>query len=82
MLNKTINAAVAVLFFAVVALAVVGTSWSTVDELPQNVADQSNIEAIGVLVYTQFVFAFEVLSLVLLSALIGAIYISKGEVDE
>lgn len=82
MLNKAINAAVAILFLAVVALAVVGTSWTTVDELPQNVADQSNIEAIGVLIFTQFVFPFEVLSIVLLSALIGAIYIAKGEVEE
>ena len=82
MLNKSINAVVAVLFFAVVALAVVGTSWTTVDELPQNVADQSNIEAIGVLIFTQFVFPFEVLALVLLSALIGAIYIAHSEVDK
>ena len=82
MLNKGINAAVAILFFAVVALAVVSTTWITVDELPQNLADQSNIEAIGVLIFTQFVFPFEVLSIVLLGALIGAIYIAKGEVEE
>ncbi|MDO9517373.1 MAG: F420H2 dehydrogenase subunit FpoJ [Methanosarcinaceae archaeon] len=82
MLNKSINAVVALLFFAVVALAVVSTTWVTVDELPQNVADQSNIEAIGVLIFTQFVIPFEVLSIVLLSALIGAIYIAKGEVEQ
>ena len=82
MLNKAINAAVAILFFAVVALAVVGTTWNTVDELPQNLADQSNIEAIGVLIFTQFVIPFEVLSIVLLGALIGAIYIAKGEVEQ
>ncbi|MBW6469750.1 MAG: NADH-quinone oxidoreductase subunit J [Methanosarcinaceae archaeon] len=82
MLNKSINAAVALLFFAVVALAVVSTTWTTVNELPQNVDDQSNIEAIGVLIFTQFVIPFEVLSIVLLAALIGAIYIAKGEVEQ
>ena len=82
MLNRAINAIVALLFFAVVALAVFGTSWTTVDELPQNFDDQSNIEAIGVLIFTQFVFPFEVLSIVLLGALIGAIYIAKGEVEQ
>ncbi len=82
MMNKAINGAVALLFLAVVALAVVTTTWITVDELPQNAADQSNIEAIGVQVFTQFVIPFEVLSLVLLGALIGAVYIAKSEVEK
>ncbi len=82
MISKAINGAVALLFLAVVALAVVTTTWITVDELPQNLADQSNIEAIGVQIFTQFVIPFEVLSLVLLSALIGAVYIAKSEVEK
>jgi len=82
MISKAINGAVALLFLAVVALAIVTTTWITVDELPQNLADQSNIEAIGVQIFTQFVIPFEVLSLVLLSALIGAVYIAKSEVEK
>ncbi len=82
MMNKAINGAVALLFLAVVVLAVFTTTWTTVNELPQNPADQSNIEAIGVLIFTQFVIPFEVLSLVLLGALIGAVYIAKSEVEK
>jgi NADH-quinone oxidoreductase subunit J len=70
---------VAFLFLAIVMVSVIGTSWPTVDQLPQNLEDQSNIEGIGLLIFTQFVVPFEILSIVLLSAMIGAIYIAKGE---
>lgn len=82
MLSKVINGTVALLFLAVVVLAVFTTTWTTVNELPQNPADQSNIEAIGVQIFTQFVIPFEVLSLVLLGALIGSVYIAKSEVEQ
>jgi NADH-quinone oxidoreductase subunit J len=70
---------VAFLFLAILMVSVIGTSWPTVDQLPQNLEDQSNIEGIGLLIFTQFVVPFELLSIVLLSAMIGAIYIAKGE---
>lgn len=70
---------VALLFLAVVLVSVIGSSWPSVDQLPQNLDDQSNIEGIGLLVFTQFVVPFEILSIVLLSAMVGAIYIAKGE---
>jgi NADH-quinone oxidoreductase subunit J len=70
---------VAFLFLAIVMVSVIGTSWPTVDQLPQNLEDQSNIEGIGLLIFTQFVVPFEILSIVLLSAMIGAISIAKGE---
>ena len=47
--------------------------------LPENPADPSNIEGIGMLIFTQYVVPFEVLSIVLLASLIGAIYMAKGE---
>lgn len=70
---------VALLFLAIVIVSVIGTAWPTVDQLPQNLEDQSNIEGIGLLIFTQFVVPFELLSIVLLSAMVGAIYIAKGE---
>lgn len=70
---------VALLFLAVVLVSVIGSSWPVTDQLPQNLDDQSNIEGIGLLVFTQFVVPFEILSIVLLSAMVGAIYIAKGE---
>ncbi|MCD4702766.1 MAG: NADH-quinone oxidoreductase subunit J [Methanosarcinaceae archaeon] len=73
---------IVMLFLAIVLVSLYGTSWNIVDQLPQNIADQSNIKGIGVLIFTDLVVPFEILSVVLLSSLIGAIYMAKGEDDE
>jgi len=78
-INRPLAFIVAFLFTAVVVVGAFGTSWNTVSELPQNPADQSNIEGIGMLIFTHYVAPFEVLSIVLLASLIGAIYMAKGE---
>lgn len=77
--NRPLAFLVVLLFTAIVVIGAFGTSWNTVSELPQNPADQSNIEGIGMLIFTQYVAPFEVLSIVLLASLIGAIYLAKGE---
>lgn len=78
-INRLPALLVVLLFVAVVVTGVFGTSWNTVSELPENPADPSNIEGIGMLIFTQYVVPFEVLSIVLLASLIGAIYMAKGE---
>lgn len=82
MLGKIINVVVALmvalLFLGVIGVSVVGTGWDTVDELPQNPEDQSNIEQIGVSVFTKYVVAFEIIAIILLSSLIGSFYMGKG----
>jgi len=78
-INRPLAFLVALLFTAVVVVGVFGTSWNTVSELPQNPEDQSNIEGIGMLLFTRYVVPFEVISIVLLASLIGAIYMAKGE---
>ncbi|AKB85789.1 MULTISPECIES: F420H2 dehydrogenase subunit FpoJ [Methanococcoides] len=70
---------IAGLFLAVVLVSLYGTGWPAIEQLPQNVADQSNIKALGVLIFTDFVIPFEILSVVLLSSLMGAIYLAKGD---
>lgn len=77
--NMPLAFIVALLFTAVMVVGIFGTSWNTVSELPENPADQSNIESIGLLIFTHYVASFEVLSIVLLASLIGAIYLAKGE---
>ncbi|HNW38165.1 MAG TPA: F420H2 dehydrogenase subunit FpoJ [Methanosarcina vacuolata] len=77
--NRPLAFLVVLLFTAIVVIGAFGTSWNTVSELPQNQADQSNIEGIGMLIFTHYVAPFEVLSIVLLASLIGAIYLAKGE---
>ena len=78
-INQPLAFLVVLLFTAIVVIGDFGTSWNTVSELPQNPADQSNIEGIGMLIFTHYVAPFEVLSIVLLASLIGAIYLAKGE---
>ncbi|MDK2892136.1 F420H2 dehydrogenase subunit FpoJ [Methanohalophilus sp.] len=73
------RASIVLLFLAVVLVSLYETSWVTVDQLPQNLEDQSNIKAIGTLLFTDFVAPFEILSFVLLASLMGAIYMAKGE---
>ncbi len=77
--NRPLAFLVCLLFVAVIVTGAFGTSWSTVPDLPENPADPSNIEGIGMLIFTQYVVPFEVLSIVLLASLIGAIYMAKGE---
>lgn len=78
-INRPLAFLICLLFVAVIVTGAFGTSWHTVSDLPENPADPSNIEGIGLLIYTQFVAPFEVLSIVLLASLIGAIYMAKGE---
>jgi len=73
---------VAILFLAIVLISVGFTNWNTVDQIPQNAMDQSNIQGIGMLIFTDFVIPFEILSIVLLSTLMGAIYMAKGDGTE
>jgi NADH:ubiquinone oxidoreductase subunit 6 (subunit J) len=77
--NRAAALLVTLLFLAVVVLGSFGTSWKTVSQLPENPADQSNIEGIGMQLFTHYVVPFELLSIVLLASLIGAIYMAKGE---
>jgi len=81
-INQPLAFFVALLFTAIVVVGAFGTSWNTVSKLPQNPTDQSNIEGIGMLIFTHYVAPFEVLSIVLLASLIGAIYMAKGEGDK
>ncbi|MEE8402935.1 MAG: NADH-quinone oxidoreductase subunit J [Candidatus Hydrothermarchaeaceae archaeon] len=50
-------------------------------ELSANSVNAS-VQAIGHLIFTEYLLAFEVLSIVLLVAIVGAIFIAKREVIE
>jgi len=78
MINKILNAVVALLFFAVVAMSAMGTDWF-VTPLTLIENDSSGIVHIGTGIFTTYVVAFEVLALVLLAALIGGIYLAKED---
>ena len=73
---------ITILFLAIVLISIGFTNWNTVDQLPQNPMDQSNIQGIGMLIFTDLVVPFEILSIVLLSSLMGAIYMAKGDGTE
>jgi len=83
MINKILNAVVALLFLAVVVMSVTGTAWSNLEEpLTFIENDSSGIVHIGTEIFTTYVVAFEVLALVLLAALIGGIYLAKEDEEE
>lgn len=73
---------IAFLFLAIVIISTGFTQWTTVEQIPQNMMDQSNIQGIGKLIFTDFVVPFEILSIVLLASLMGAIYMAKGDGTE
>ncbi len=81
MINKILNAVVALLFLAVVVMSVTGTEWAE-EPLTFTDTDSSGIVTIGTEIFTTYVVAFEVLALVLLAALIGGIYLAKEDEEE
>ncbi|PXF59628.1 MAG: dehydrogenase [Candidatus Methanogaster sp.] len=81
MINKILNAVVALLFLAVVGMSVMGTYWVE-EPLTFTDNDSSGIVTIGTEIFTTYVVAFEVLALVLLAALIGGIYLAKEDEEE
>jgi len=78
MISKILNAVVALLLLAVIGISVIGTEWVTTP-LTFVEGDSSGIVHVGQLVFTAYVIPFEALSLVLLAALIGGIYLAKKE---
>jgi NADH-quinone oxidoreductase subunit J len=64
-----------------VELVFVGTTWITAPELVRDVptppaAEMSNTQALGAVLYTRYVYLFEVAGLILLVAMIGAIVLT------
>ncbi|MFZ3384296.1 MAG: hypothetical protein WA144_10260 [Candidatus Methanoperedens sp.] len=82
MINKTFNLLIALLLFAVMFMAL--------DDSYTDIAKKEEITAISIGdiaggpqsrggIFSDFIFSFELLSLLLLAALIGALYIAKKE---
>ena len=82
MINKTFNLLIALLLFAVLFMAL--------DNSYTDIAKKEEIKAISIQdiaggpqirggIFSDFIFSFELLSLLLLAALIGALYIAKKE---
>ncbi|HIH44032.1 MAG TPA: dehydrogenase [Candidatus Methanoperedenaceae archaeon] len=81
---RMLNVLVALMLFIVIAFAAVDTPWGKPRDITYidgqgNVTDQSGIKHVGKALLTTYVLPFEVLSLLLLAALIGAIYLAKKE---
>ena len=83
MLNKISNLLIALLLFAVLFLAI-DNSYTDLAK-----KEEINFISIGQIaggpeirggIFSDFIFSFELLSLLLLAALIGALYIAKKEV--
>lgn len=62
-------------FLVVSAFTLLGTNWN----LARNVADQATTRGIGELILNQYVLPFELASVLLLAAMVGAILIARED---
>ncbi len=79
MLNKILNALVVLLLFAAIFISIyenVGV-WSGKDDAKEITVESLATSQGGI--FSDHVFSFELLSLLLIAALIGALYIAKKE---
>jgi len=53
-----------------------------IEGTPANFSQQNNVLEIGKLMFSQYVIPFEIMSVLLLVALIGAIILAKREADD
>ncbi len=82
MFNKLFNLLIALLLFAVLFMAIDDSTrvWAGKDEVtPISIEEIAGGPDIRGGIFSDFIFSFELLSLLLLAALIGAIYIAKKE---
>jgi NADH-quinone oxidoreductase subunit J len=79
MVNKILNLIVAVLLFAAMFISIDDSVrvWSGKDQVNEISVQQLATGAGGI--FTDYVFSFELLSLLLIAALIGALYLAKKE---
>ena len=82
MTNKILNLIISLLLFAVLFMAI-DDSYTDLTKLeettPVSIEDIAGGPGIRGGIFSDFVFSFELLSLLLLAALIGALYIAKKE---
>ncbi|MFQ6115954.1 MAG: NADH-quinone oxidoreductase subunit J [bacterium] len=69
------------LFLVFIVASIREMVWHYPTELSANSGNAST-QAIGRLIFVEYLLAFEVLSLVLLVAMVGAIFLAKKEVTE
>jgi len=82
MFNKLFNLLIALLLFAVLFMAIDDSTrvWAGKEEVtPISIEEIAGGPEIRGGIFSDFIFSFELLSLLLLAALIGAIYIAKKE---
>ncbi len=79
MLNKILNAIVVVLLFVAMFISIDDSVsvWSGKDEAKEITVESLAAGQGGI--FSDYVFSFELLSLLLIAALIGALYIAKKE---
>ncbi|VVB87799.1 NADH-ubiquinone/plastoquinone oxidoreductase chain 6 [uncultured archaeon] len=80
MVNKILNLIVALLLFAAIFISIDDSVkvWSGKDQANEITVEQLATGAGGI--FSNYVFSFELLSLLLIAALIGALYLAKREV--
>ena len=80
-IRMTLGTSMAALFAVIMIMAIVGKP-TGVNTLSENAVAIGTTEAIGQSLFTQYLFPFEAVSLLLLAALIGSVVLAKRHVKE
>ena len=72
-----IGAALGVAFLVEIAVVILSSTKGNESSLPAHAAQMGTVEFIGKVLYTSYLFPFEIVSLLLLAGIVGALFLAK-----
>ena len=82
-LNKTIGLFVSGFIFLILSVIIFQTNWNVIDvEALSNYDERSTVEMIGYLILDEYLLPFELISILLLAALIGSAMLARKKINE
>ena len=82
-LNKTIGLFVSGFIFLILSVIIFQTNWNVINvETLSNYDERSTVEMIGYLILDKYLLPFELISILLLAALIGSAMLARKKINE
>ena len=76
-----LGAALGVAFLVEIAVVILSSTKGNESLLPAHAAQMGTVEFIGKVLYTSYLFPFEIVSLLLLAGIVGALFLAKKKLD-
>ena len=80
-LKGTVGIAFGVAFLVEIAVVILSSASGNITSLPAHAAQLGTVEFIGKALYTSYLFPFEIVSLLLLAAMVGALFLAKKRLN-